>query len=75
LRVRTLPQEVVIALTSAKLADTGRFQIMTFTPRTAGTGRMFDGGPSDGVRGIWVRFGAGLCDTTNLGTGAGAGVW
>ena len=37
LRVRTLPQEVVIELTSAKLAEAGRFQSITLTPQTAGT--------------------------------------
>jgi hypothetical protein len=63
LRVRTLPHEVVMADTSAKLADPGRFQTITLTPRTAGTGLMLAAGPcdeSEGVRGICVRFGAGL---------------
>jgi len=52
-----------MADTSAKLADPGRFQTITLTPRTAGTGLMLAAGPcdeSEGVRGICVRFGAGL---------------
>ena len=39
LRVRTLPHKVAMALTSAKLVEDGRFQIITLTPPTAGTGK------------------------------------
>ena len=66
-KVRTLPQDVVIALTSAKWAEGGRFQIMTLTPRIAGTGFMLPADGSDGVSCICVKFGAGLCETTKRG--------
>lgn len=69
-KVLTLPQEVVIALTSAKFADGGRFQIITLIPRTAGTGLMLAVDGSEGVSWICVKLGAGLCETTNLGVDA-----